>query len=257
MYQVKPQTPVIDWGNSLTNGLVLCLPFSEKGNASKTRDLVYNLSTDLTSPTWVQGVFGPTITFNGSTTFGSVTDNSKINPTSLSIAMWFRTNGTTGEQELIDKRIFSGGNGGYNLRIGGTFPMNVKWVVRNSGAENSVSSTGVINDLTWTFVVATFNAGTTTAEVFLNGTSYGTVSTSMSTSTNDFVIGALRDKTAFFFKGDIANVYMWNRALGKSEVKALYEDPWRIYKKPSLWTRALNSTAAATVVKQLSALGVG
>lgn len=218
---LEPKPLVID-------GLVLRLDAanlkSYSGTGTNWNDLSGNGNngTLVNNPSYTfdSGFFG----FNGSTSQVTIPDNTSIEPgsTDFTIEAWFYNSNTSGSSIILGK--FN--NGGASA--------NVSYSIRTSNASlyaqlgdgtgsiiNSLNYTHSAN--TWYQVVYVFKTGTTkTLETFINGTSIGTVSHSLSgllNSTNPLYLGRYNGgEYAQNFTGNISNVRLYNKALSSTEV---------------------------------------
>jgi hypothetical protein len=89
------------------------------------------------------------------------------------------------------------------------------------GSSKAVTSTSVISAGTWTHIAMTCNGST--LKIYVNGLLENTISTGTAItyySTPEFVLGQAT-RTAGFFKGQINNISLYNKALSDNEVAQL------------------------------------
>jgi len=164
----------------------------------------------------------PDFLLDGSTSFDGTNDyiSMSFNESgNYTISAWFKIDTTQasgivewGDQDDGERRslfLWNGGSGAYKL-YSSTYGSNI--------AGGTSLSTGV-----WYHGAVTVDVSDGSAKVYLNGSLDGT-------GTND--INSFSGTTGYigktgnneFFKGDIANVGIWNRALSASEIESIY---WR------------------------------
>ena len=72
----------------------------------------------------------------------------------------------------------------------------------------------------WVYIVGTYDG--TTQKLYIDGSLVSSQATSQTISTaNDAIIGRRRDLVTDYFKGNLANVAIWNRALSSDEINAV------------------------------------
>ena len=77
----------------------------------------------------------------------------------------------------------------------------------------------------WVYIVGTYDG--TTQKLYIDGSLITSQATSQTISTaNDAIIGRRRDVVTDYFKGNLANVAIWNRALSSDEINSVM---WKGY----------------------------
>jgi len=177
--------------------------------------------------TWVPGVTGTALQFNGS--FGAVhmLDSASLDPPVVSVAVWVKNLGSPGDfRYIIDKganRCIAGSYGLYTGPTGGL----MFYIAHDSGAQytRSPDAGPAVWDGAWHLVVGTYDG--TTIRLYVDGrqigagTPYpGTVAYDLPAS-NDLFIGSYPNCANRTFLGTIDNLEIWNEALTQAEVDAL------------------------------------
>src|SRR3990167_9041268 len=121
---------------------------SGNGNNGKLKNMA-------TSSARVSGKIGQGLSFDGTDDFVSVTHHSSIDLTSaLTVALWVKT--TVADKWLVEKRDSGQANGwAINGNSDGTFGFGIN----NGGTTQSITSTSLINDGNWHFLVGVLDAG--------------------------------------------------------------------------------------------------
>jgi hypothetical protein len=183
----------------------------------------------------------PYFTYNGSNSQVSIADNSLLEPGSgeFTMEVWFYTTSTSGSSVILGKFDDGGGSEdvSYSIRTNNTAlfaqlgdgtggVLNVDYV-------NSTSYTFSAN--TWYHVVYVWKPGVS-LETFINGTSIGTISTTMSSilnSTNPLYLGRYNGgEFVQNFAGRIGIVRLHNTALTSSDVLDNYNNDILKYTGP-------------------------
>jgi hypothetical protein len=123
---------------------------------------------------------------------------------------------------LVDKESVAGTEGYkfFYQNNGGTLRFAVDI---NDGGAHTYAINHTLSTSTLYMVTLTWSGASTTMEIYVNGSSIGTVSTvaTISDATADFRVG-WDDSAGRVFDGIIDELGVWSRALGSSEVTALY-----------------------------------
>jgi hypothetical protein len=174
------------------------------------------------TPTWVTGVNGNAIHFNGTTDYARVANSSTLNPTgSISLAAWIRP------EKLATQYIIKKGNlgttDGYELSLSasGTVFFRLDQASNlNTYRVDSISHYPT-NGTTWMHVAATYDG--TTMRVYINGVLEASVSgpAAIGANSQPLAIGTQSDGTAGFFGGAIDEAHVWGRTLSDAEIAAL------------------------------------
>lgn len=211
-------------GNIITNGLVLNLDaanprsYPPPYNGTTWTDLSGNSNngTLTNGPTFNSGN-GGSIVFDGSNDF--VSTNYNIALTDFTFCMWFKAPDSTNPQSirLMDKNYITGMWLGKNANNGAPN----SW---GGGIKESAPPYGIYLTLTdgqWHFLVS-IRSGTTHT-LYGDGISNTTSNTVSATalSTGNMAIGSVNGGGSYF-KGNIAQTTIYNRALSASEVLQNY-----------------------------------
>ena len=208
-------------GNIVTNGLVLNLDaanprsYLQPYNGTAWRNLVpvsSSLVGTLTNGPTFSSTNGGSIVFDGGDDF--VLTNYNIALTDFTACMWFKTPDSTNAQSnrLLDKNYALGMWLGKN-----TTGTSNSWGggVRESSAPYGIYLT--LTDGQWHFL-ASIRSGTTHT-LYGDGISNTTSNTVSTTAlSTDFISIGSNGGAASYFKGNIAQTQIYNRALSASEV---------------------------------------
>lgn len=241
---LRPRNPRLNWGSPLTRGLVFCASAFEGGGV-KCSELVtgsVGTLTNTASVTWTKAIEGPALLFNGAASGGGYVNF--VMPTAgraLTLMSWmyiYKRNGAGGGN---NGKVFHQGDlttAGHNINENNTNQQLT--IIYSVGA-------GVFNWLTQTVgrqcvTVITYDGSATTnvPRVWVDGIEQ-TVATALGPSgtlntvfdTNIFIgnnSNAAQVGTRTI-NGSVSEVRKWNRILTPQEAKALYTNPWQIYRK--------------------------
>lgn len=177
-----------------------------------------------TCPDLVEGKVGQAYNFDGfydyiemeHTDFFDITD-------AISISAWIRTTNIGNNRKIVDKMKFSGSTfkAGYRLELGND--NKAKFIIGNNDY-SSAEDTEIITDGEWHHLVGIFDG--TNLLLYRNGNLVDTSTTELGTiKTNDLPlrVGVASDTLNNYFKGDIDEIIIFNRALSQEEVLSIYE----------------------------------
>ena len=175
-----------------------------------------NTGTSNSSTNVVAGKLGNARSFNGSSQFITVPNNSALNPSAITISAWtYTTDQPSGKNyEIVDKA----NNSGYRFRIteGGT----ASWFDQGCGV-SCVSGVGTVPLNQWNNIIVTGDSSG--LKLYLNGVLTGSTAVAYSgSSTADALEIGRSSAFADYFKGNIDEVRLYNRSLSQTEVTALY-----------------------------------
>jgi len=179
----------------------------------------YFLRAGIESGTQTPTAYDNAASFNGTNQFLSIPSNSslQIGGQAFSFSIWFNASNAAVNNVFVSK-VGAGPSLEYQM---GTFGSNLRILIGNGSTGwivNPVAGTFVTN--TWNHAVFTYNG--TNATIYLNGTSVGTGTGSITTSgTNQLQIGnnsPYGEKMA----GALSSIGFWKKALTASEVTALF-----------------------------------
>ena len=173
----------------------------------------------------VEGKIGNAFEFNGNgnyvdTKFG----NGLIYPDGVSLQLWVRSTDSDDSGLIISR---GGGDGataeflGINAGSGQGIPCTNVYGV----SDVAVCADKTINDNEWHHVVGTYDSSE--ISIYLDGVKFSDSSIGTAKTTDNFKIGwddHSSSQTIRFFKGNIDEVGIWNRALSQEEVLHLYNN---------------------------------
>ncbi len=148
--------------------------------------------TNMDNADWVSG------RFSGALDLTTVDDEYVVvpfdlSPASITVEAWINAAASQpegGEGDIFDKRD---ANGGYNLRISGTSPYMVIWVIKQGNTEYLLNAPGQIVAGAWYHVAGTWDG--TTQHIFVNGievaTSVPGVPGTPSAATTHLILGGV------------------------------------------------------------------
>jgi hypothetical protein len=187
--------------------------------------------------TYTAGKSGNAFTFNGTTAYVSLPNDSLNLPSKFSYSFWINSNDTTSGSKIVvgnvqSPRSIYGFFHGYEI---GTGSGKYYFYFRNGfNVQIFVETTNVVNNGNWNHIVVTYNPNnlTTGAQIYVNGTiniqgnTLGLVSPIGYSSPMKSCIGA-RDHSGaavnFLPNGTILDeVTVWNKELTSTEVTTLY-----------------------------------
>ncbi|PIZ14484.1 hypothetical protein COY52_12495 [Candidatus Desantisbacteria bacterium CG_4_10_14_0_8_um_filter_48_22] len=185
----------------------------------------------LYGPTWAQGKYGSSLSFNGSTDYVSVPDTDSLDPQQISVELWFYRTGTTGDSWMINK--VTDGAQGYRLGFGGDGY--VAWHVPLTPWSHYFTSPYAVPLYQWTHVVGTSDGSK--LRLYVNGVETATLDRigGINPSSGDLYIGSYGGGGGYNFPGLLDGVRIYNKALSAEEVRADYEGR---RKKPITWAAA-------------------
>ena len=166
--------------------------------------------------------------FNGATDTINVSDSSLLKPSTITISIWFKSNGTQSNYTYLISKYYSGSGPAYALYTGagGT---NLSFAIRKGNdvawSTTTLASSGNVMDDLWHNAVATFDG--TTMKLYIDGILKSTATpgtTGITYNSGDLTIGAFLNNGNLDFNGEISNVQIWNTELGSSEVTTLYNN---------------------------------
>lgn len=242
-YLSKPKVPVINWGNSITRGLIFDAPLFEgaglqsKENFNKSQG-IFNGSV---LPTWTKGNYGIGVNFDGVQAnagriiYTSIPKQDNLTMITMEALVYLNGKGPSNEGRIFSKasttrygilhRDFTNTN---------ALDFFAGWSGSN-GQWDTPAGTFVPGN--YYHVVATYNANSTSnvPVIYINGVSqplstFSNPSGSLNADASNFTVGNANSGTRTF-DGKIFYCRFWNRLITDKEVKSLYANPWQIYTK--------------------------
>ena len=177
---------------------------------------------------WVQGVFGPGLAFDGHSGQVKVADNLALEPAkTVTVSAWVEHDGSPGAYRYI---VAKGGNGciaaSYGLYSGPNGGL-AFYAAQNHGTvyARSPDAGQRVWDGKWHLVVGTYDGST--IRLYVDGVQVGSGTSwpgdleYLLPNSNDFYIGNYPSCAPHGFLGNIDDVSVWDRALSAGEIKAL------------------------------------
>ena len=180
------------------------------------------------SPTWVTGVSGLAIRFNGSNQYATVPDNSSLNVTdAVTLAGWIRPE-KTGSTQVIMKKGLTRQTDGYELSLLSNGKIFFRINQLTNGETYRVNSSAIhpSDGVTWMHIAATFDGST--IKLYINGKENKSVTFSSPVSiipnSLPLAFGA-QSNGSNRYMGALDDLRVYNRALSASEISGLVSMP--------------------------------
>ncbi|MFH1193616.1 MAG: LamG domain-containing protein [bacterium] len=189
-----------------------------------------NNNGTVTGTTTSTGRIGQARSFNGSSDFIDVGNNTALNVGTgdVSFSAWVKPANITGGEQVLGKRNF-GGLGTTNGYLFGLNSGQARILIENSDGDYVDYSTGSVSAGAWRHIAATITRGSATgAKLFIDGVQVGTsqstslVQNSLTNATNLAIGRQGGDIASGYFNGAIDDVRIYNYALSAQEVANLY-----------------------------------
>jgi len=242
MNLLKPQTPILDFSNPITKGLFLDCPLFE-GAGAQARNIWRRVDGAFTgTPTWDNGVYGRVLRFSSTQGITYLDDTTQDLVTGFSMESLVKWDNTNPNNTLISKRSSYDGTGiPFEITRDGSNGISFR-IIGNSANLNTgnIFASGI-----WYHIACTWDGST--QSIYVNGvlsTSQARSGTVTNNATN-ITIGML-PSGAEKMSGDVSHVRCWNRGLSINEVKQLHQNPFQIYKRPTLFGRSIYLSPAAS-----------
>ena len=164
--------------------------------------------------------------FNGSTSFIDVPDNSNYNSTTGTWSTWFKINNVPGGNSsiLLAKHSGTGSNGGISIRLVSTGVIAAQFKT-TGGSSANLTGTTAYNDSAWHLVVLTF-AGNGTANLYVDGNTEASGSPPSGwsfTASSTFRLGKSPDSFWNVYDGSLDDARIYNRVITSAERSALFK----------------------------------
>ena len=209
--------------NSLSNGLIGWWSFDEGSGTTVYDPIGGNNGTFVNSPTFVSGISGKALSFNGGNHVQSSAASLNFANTTFSVSFWEKESVSNGNFIMANAAV----SGGWGFRGDGVvFIKNV--LNGQSQYSANANTTTLMANGSWHHIVYIITTNTTTpasqaVTMYIDGTlDAGTFnySTYFSPST-DLTFGC-RNSGANQWTGSLDDVRFYNRALSTTEITALY-----------------------------------
>ena len=223
MTLAKPILPRLQRGHPLARGLIAAWTFHE-GSGPSLVDISGrgNTGTLQNAPSWSGGQFGSSLSFNAASSQSVLTTNTALS-NDFTFLVWFRPTATAAFTRIADKNYIAGfwlGHAGSGSGMWG------------GGVIEYGSSYGIFVPLAtneWHQLVSR-----------RSGTTHTIIGDGGAVSTSNIVASTALDATAVrfgvahngsgYFSGQISQVLFWNRAVSDADIKALYLDPFAMFR---------------------------
>jgi len=230
---VKPQVPDLIDGHPLASGLVAAFVFHEGGGlvTRTVRGEDVGVLTD--GAIWRVGALGSSISFDGTNDHVLIAHSPRlaVNAADLSIVAMVNPTNFSTFRGILGKTVSNiPASYDYYLVATSGLPRLFRGDGVN-GAPPSVTGNVAVATGRWSHVAVTMQG--TNVRHFLNGldNGSGTLSTTMADTGANVRIGSRADNATPFI-GEMAFVYLYNRALTPAEIQQLYISPYSIFEAP-------------------------
>lgn len=170
-------------------------------------------------PIAVVGKVNSALNFNGSSSYLEVANSSTLNPSSeISISVWVKPDGwATGNRRVLQKGI---SDNQYRLTS-----QNGVLLFQLYGLSNHIVTTSLPSDGSWHHIVGLYNRSNREIALYVDGVKKASKTTSgnINVTSDPLYIGTKKPSSIAkdFFKGDIDEIKIYNRALSEAEIKDL------------------------------------
>lgn len=175
-------------------------------------------------PTWVSGVSGLAIRFDGSSQYATVPDNSSLDVTNaVTLAAWIKPE-KSGSAQVIMKKGLTGESDGYELSLvsNGKIFFRINQLTNGETYRLNSSVTHPTDGVTWMHIAASFDGST--IRLYINGKENKAVSFSSPVSiiSNSLPLGiGAQSNGGNRYQGALDDLRVYNRALSASEISGL------------------------------------
>lgn len=194
------------------------------GNVMADASVYGNNASLIGSPTWVNGMSGAAIRFNGSNQYATVPDHSSLNiANAITLAAWIRPE-RTGSAQVIMKKGLTGQIDGYELSLvsNGKVFFRANQQTNGENCRLNSSATHPSDGVTWMHIAATFDGST--IKLYVNGEMNKslTLSTPVSILSNSLPLGiGAQSNGSNRYQGALDDLRIYNRVLSASEISEL------------------------------------
>lgn len=198
-----------------TPGLVAHWKFDEGTGTTVADALGYHPAAfDTGAPTWIDGVRGKALQFNGS---NDADTNAPLDPPGVgTLALWFRFNSApSGTQRLL------GVSDDWEIRTDATGAL---WADLCVGGTQNVfkTSAGTAVGGVWRHLAAVYNSNTDLYKLYLDGKLVSTGSLAMTDASAAVLSFGSRTGTSAYFNGALDDIRLYNYELSDKEVAEIY-----------------------------------
>jgi len=159
----------------VSGNVVLWLQFDEDGGNVAADSSQYGNDGEIVGPEWVEGKDGSALSFDGSNDYVKVesTDELQLSEEGLTIAMWFKTEETAGQDlMLVEKGAWDAGE--YALSYPGYANLKVRFQIyeiygKETQQIDSVSGVPELSDNEWHHAAGVYDAVNSVFRVYVDG----------------------------------------------------------------------------------------
>lgn len=269
---LKPRSPKIDWGNSLTSGLVFDAPFFE-GAGTSTEDDASPLGLEVvgsiiaSGATWDKNFYGTDLDFSAAASevlFSALpASTTTLVQFSLEFLVYYRSTGGGGLGRIAQKTN-TATNGRWQLFTGSSASNQLALQLTTSGTAGLWRYNNFLPTNTWVHGIVCFDGSTitNTPTVYSNGLVVAATSSVGATGTwnaddSFLAIGNRNNAATRNWDGKISYFRMWNRIITSTEAKSLYTNPWQIYVKPNFLPYYISPAVVAAGTNQATLMMMG
>ena len=234
--------------------------FDEGAGATAHDSSIHGNDAIISGPTWVPGRFGTALHFGGTADYVTVSNDTTLEPSSITLSAWVRASGSPGSYRVFAyKGVQNCIASSYSLKSSASGGL-VFGIYDGTSTLFSPDAGTDVWDGSWHLVTGTYNG--TALRLYVDGVLIGSTPTTMTIDYglpdgNDFVIGHPRDLCGQTtqFTGDIDEVRIWGRALSAAEVLALQPPIATTVAlgsnhNPSFWSQSVTFTAEVAPAPQ-------
>lgn len=256
----KPLSPALQPAHALAAGLVRCYTFHE-GSGQTLHDLAAGASDATTriggsaaALSWASdSTQGPYLPFNGTDQDATATDAGLPTGAAPRTVAWLAraseySQSTYGYYLDFLFGYGAGGDAAFSAGLGSYGNGDTSLRVRVTTPAYGAGGTADLRDGQWHLCAVTILPGPS-LQVFVDGVQSPIVDSAASTPTTDpfpirldtnlagtLYLGRIAGGEPFYFKGDVAGIWAWDRALSPSEIASFSADPWEMVRTKDLAT---------------------
>lgn len=236
----------INRAHPLANGLLSCWLFNENGGGVVNDCASVNSGIFTVAPIWSASGHGPSLKFDGSTTYVT-TLSSPLNPSTqpFTASCWFYVSALpgAGSSYSLISQLDGTGTGQPWLYIDTSLQSNkVSSFLGGSATAGATPVTGM-----WNHCAVTSSPGTPgTVKVYQNGVLTATNAGIIAQSSTGTIRFGANKTPANFLSGQLNDVRVYKRVLTYQEIKEMYANPWGIFLAPK--RRMIGSAATPVTI---------
>ena len=201
------------------NSLVAYWDFDEGSGTALGDATGVNDGILVNDPAWTTGIFDGALDFDGGDDLISIPyTNSFDFQDELSVGAWIKYDQLINLYPRIISQVYSGSSGVFNMLVSAS-TSKVRWAIGDYFLDSTMSLT----PNQWYHIMGIFNGPTDTQKLYINGIESGYMSnpSTIPNSNNNLFIAHYPGYTRYW-KGQIDDISIWNRALNSDEVSSIY-----------------------------------